>query len=74
MDRVAALEELKATGKALAAARAELAVAKAGALAAKAEAVGDFQLLVERLDGVDGAGLQGAARAWRISWGMVRPW
>jgi alanyl-tRNA synthetase len=56
-------EELKATGKALAAAQAELAVAKAGALAAKAEAVGDFQLLVERLDGVDGAGLQGAAQS-----------
>ena len=64
VDRVAALqEELKATGKALAAAQAELAVAKAGALAAKAEAVGDFQLLVERLDGVDGAGLQGAAQS-----------
>ena len=64
VDRVVALqEELKATGKALAAAQAELAVAKAGALAAKAEAVGDFQLLVERLDGVDGAGLQGAAQS-----------
>ena len=64
VDRVAALqEELKATGKALAAAQAELAVAKAGALAAKAEAVGDFQLLGERLDGVDGAGLQGAAQS-----------
>ncbi|KZR86462.1 alanine--tRNA ligase [Synechococcus sp. MIT S9508] len=64
VDRVVALqEELKATGKALAAAQAELAVAKAGALAAKAEAVGEFQLLVERLDGVDGAGLQGAAQS-----------
>jgi alanyl-tRNA synthetase len=64
VDRVTALqEELKSTGKALAAAQAELAVAKAGALAAKAEAVGDFQLLVERLDGVDGAGLQGAAQS-----------
>ena len=64
VDRVAALqEELKSTGKALAAAQAELAVAKAGALAAKAEAVGEFQLLVERLDGVDGAGLQGAAQS-----------
>ncbi|QNI43626.1 alanine--tRNA ligase [Synechococcus sp. A15-28] len=64
VDRVAILqEELKATGKALAAAQAELAVAKAAALAAKAEAVGDFQLLVERLDGVDGAGLQGAAQS-----------
>jgi len=61
---VAALqEELKATGKALAAAQAELAVAKSAALASKAVAVGDFQLLVERLDGVDGAGLQGAAQS-----------
>ena len=64
VDRVVALqEELKASGKALASAEAELAVAKAGALATKAESVGDFQLLVERLDGVDGAGLQGAAQS-----------
>ena len=63
VDRVIALQdELKATGKALAAAQAELAVAKSAALALKAVAVGDFQLLVERLDGVDGAGLQGAAQ------------
>ena len=64
VDRVVALqEELKASGKALASAEAELAVAKAGALATKAVAVGGFQLLVERLDGVDGAGLQGAAQS-----------
>ena len=64
VDRVAALqEELKSTGKALAAAQAELAVAKSAALASKAVAMGDFQLLVERLDGVDGAGLQGAAQS-----------
>ena len=64
VDRVVALqEELKATGKALAAAQSELAVAKAGALASKAQVVGDFQLLVERLDGVDGAGMQGAAQS-----------
>ena len=37
-------------------------MAKSAALALKAVAVGDFQLLVERLDGVDGAGLQGAAQ------------
>ncbi|MCS5700277.1 alanine--tRNA ligase [Cyanobium sp. FGCU-52] len=62
VDRVAALQdELKASGKALAAARGELALAKAAALADKAERVGDFQLLVARLDGVDGAGLQSAA-------------
>ena len=56
-------EELKATGKALAAAQSELAVAKASALASKAQAVGDCKLLVERLDGVDGAGMQGAAQS-----------
>ena len=64
IERVSALQdELKATGKALAAAQAELAVAKSAALAAQAVAVGNFQLLVERLDGVDGSGLQGAAQS-----------
>jgi alanyl-tRNA synthetase len=63
VERVGQLaEELKATQKALAAARSELAAAKASALAARAEAVGSFQLLVARLDGVDGAGLQTAAQ------------
>ena len=63
VERVAQLtDELKATGKALAAARAELALAKAAALAAQAEFVGEFQLLVARLDGVEGAGLQSAAQ------------
>ncbi len=69
VERVSALqEELKATGKALAAAREELALAKAAALAAQAAALGDagggepFQLLVARLDGVEGAGLQSAAQ------------
>jgi alanyl-tRNA synthetase len=65
VERVAALqEELKGSQKALAAARAELAVAKAAALVAQAESVGaaPFQLLVARLDGVEGAGLQGAAQ------------
>jgi len=61
-------EELKASQKALAAARGELAAARASALAARAEAVGGgaagqpFQLLVARLDGLDGAGLQTAAQ------------
>jgi alanyl-tRNA synthetase len=63
VERVGQLaDELKATQKALAAARAELAVAKAAALVAQAEAVGAFHVLVARLDGVDGAGLQGAAQ------------
>jgi len=69
LERVGQLaEELKVTQKALAAARSELAAAKASALAAQAEAVGagpdgsPFQLLVARLDGVEGAGLQGAAQ------------
>jgi alanyl-tRNA synthetase len=74
VERVAALqEELKGSQKALAAVRAELAVTKAAALAARAEALGvipagseragePFALLVERLDGVEGAGLQAAAQ------------
>lgn len=69
VERVAQLqEELKATGKALAAARGELAVAKAAALVAQAEPLGatpagePFQRLVARLDGVEGAGLQSAAQ------------
>ena len=63
VERVGQLaEELKATQKALAAARGELAAAKAAALAAQAEALGDFRLLVARLDGVEGAGLQSAAQ------------
>jgi alanyl-tRNA synthetase len=74
VERVSQLsEELKATAKALAAARSELAVAKAAALAGEAETVGGlpgesgragepFALLVARLDGVEGAGLQSAAQ------------
>ena len=69
VERVGALqEELKATAKALAAAREELALAKASALVARAQPVGGdpggapFQLLVERLDGVEGSGLQSAAQ------------
>jgi alanyl-tRNA synthetase len=62
VERVSALqEELKNSQKALIAARAELAVAKSAALASQAVAVGEYQLLVARLDGVDGDGLQGAA-------------
>ena len=64
VDRVKALQdELKSSAKALVAAQAELAVAKSAVLASKALGIGPFQLLVERLDGVDGAGLQGAAQS-----------
>jgi alanyl-tRNA synthetase len=63
VERVAQLaDELKASQKALAVARSELALAKSAALASKAERVGDRTVLVARLDGVDGAGLQSAAQ------------
>ena len=63
VERVAALQEdLKNSQKALAAARAELAVAKSATLAKQSVAVGTYQVLVARLDGVDGDGLQGAAK------------
>ena len=55
-------DELKASQKALAAAREELALAKSAALAGQAVAVGEHQLLVARLDGVEGGGLQSAAK------------
>ncbi|MCX5927944.1 MAG: alanine--tRNA ligase, partial [Cyanobium sp. LacPavin_0920_WC12_MAG_63_22] len=68
VERVGALqEELKASGKALAAVRTELALAKSAALATQVEKVGatsggaQFQLLVARLDGVEAGALQGAA-------------
>jgi len=54
-------EELKASQKALAAAREQLALAKSAALASQAVPCGDAILLVARLDGVEGAGLQSAA-------------
>ncbi len=63
LERVAAqADELRATAKELAAARGALAVAKACALGGRAEALGPHRLLVQRLDGVDGAGLQEAAQ------------
>jgi alanyl-tRNA synthetase len=63
LERVGQLaDELKASQKALAAAREELALAKSAALVAQAEAVGEYQLLVARLDGVEGGGLQSAAQ------------
>ena len=63
VDRVVQLtDELKASQKALAAAREELALAKSAALAGQAVSVGAHQLLVARLDGVEGGGLQSAAQ------------
>ena len=67
LDRVSALQdELKATSKALASAREDLALAKSAALASQAQSIGSgegtFALLVARLDGVDGGGLQSAAQ------------
>ena len=63
LERVALLqEELKATGKALAAAREELALVKASALLNQAETVGDYQILVARLDGIGADGMQTAAQ------------
>ncbi|MBW4531772.1 MAG: alanine--tRNA ligase [Aphanothece saxicola GSE-SYN-MK-01-06B] len=63
LERVAAqADELRATAKELVALRGALAVAKASALAERAEAFGPHRLLVQRLDGVDGAGLQEAAQ------------
>ena len=63
VERVALLqEELKATGKALAAAREELALVKAAALLNQAETVGDYQILVARLDGIGADGMQTAAQ------------
>jgi alanyl-tRNA synthetase len=62
VERVAQLqEELKASQKALAAAREQLALAKSAALAAEAVASAGGLVLVARLDGVEGAGLQSAA-------------
>ncbi|WP_126146703.1 alanine--tRNA ligase [Synechococcus elongatus] len=61
-DRVTALqEELKANQKQLTALKAELAIAKSDALVSQAIAVGDAQVLVETLTGVDAAALQTAA-------------
>ncbi|MFM8524096.1 MAG: alanine--tRNA ligase [Cyanobacteriota bacterium] len=65
VERVAVLqEELRTTAKALAAARSELALAKAAALKDRVEQISTapsgepLQLLVHRLDGVEAAALQ----------------
>ncbi|MEM1426003.1 MAG: DHHA1 domain-containing protein, partial [Cyanobacteria bacterium P01_H01_bin.130] len=62
IDRVTNLQdELKATQKALASAKAELAAAKSDALIADAETIGDYKILVANLGKVDAKSLQGAA-------------
>ncbi|TGG82735.1 MAG: alanine--tRNA ligase, partial [Aphanocapsa feldmannii 288cV] len=66
VERVVALQdELRSLGKQLAAARSDLALARSMALAGQAEVFGTFQLLVNRLDGVDPASLQTAAQQLR---------
>ncbi|MCT0208739.1 alanine--tRNA ligase [Synechococcus sp. CS-1332] len=71
LERVAAqAEELRATAKELAAVRGALAVAKASALGELAETIGSHRLLVQRLDGVDGAGLQEAAQCLQQQLGV----
>jgi alanyl-tRNA synthetase len=61
-DRVATLqEELKSAQKQLAALHSELAVAKSDSVLAQAEAVGNFQVLVAELEGVDANALKTAA-------------
>ena len=62
VERVSSLQlELKETVRDLAKVKNELALAKALGLASYAKAAGNSQLLVRRLDGVDGSGLQAAA-------------
>ena len=77
VTRVTALqEELRTSGKALVAAREELALAKASALSARAVPVGrtpagePFHLLVERLDGIEAGSLQTVAQKLQGQIGM----
>ena len=62
VDRVLTLQlDLKDKTKELIRVKNELALAKALGLASYAKSVGKSQLLIKRLDGVDGSGLQSAA-------------
>ncbi|KAK3282193.1 hypothetical protein CYMTET_10060 [Cymbomonas tetramitiformis] len=62
VERVAKMQEdAKAAAKQIADLKAELALAKADTLASEAVAVGDAQLLVRQLDGVDAKSLSVAA-------------
>jgi alanyl-tRNA synthetase len=70
VERVSLLqEELKTSQKSLAALRQDLARVQAQALVARAQTVGatpagdPFRVLVQRLDGMEGAALQGAAQS-----------
>ncbi len=63
IDRVISLqEELKLTTKSLERSREELALTKAISFASNAIHINNSQLIIERLDGIDGTGLQGAAQ------------
>jgi len=63
VERVTALQdEVKCTVKALALAQQELALVKALSLANEANSIGKSKCLIKRLDDVDGAALQSAAK------------
>jgi len=62
IERVSSLQlELKDKTKELTKVKNELAMEKALSLASYSKSIGDSQLLVRRLDGIDGVGLQSAA-------------
>jgi alanyl-tRNA synthetase len=62
LDRVTAIQtELKTTQKQLDAAKSQLALAKADSLLVQAETVGEFQILVAEMPGVDPESLKTAA-------------
>jgi len=62
LERVLTLQDdLKLTGKALTLAHEKLAVVKASSLSVHAKKIGEYIYLAERLDGVGGEALQGAA-------------
>ena len=61
-ERVSKIEsDLRATQKQVEALKSELAVAKSDSLLAEAESVGEFKVLVARMDGADADGLKTAA-------------
>ncbi len=63
VDRVIALQdELKGVAKELATSKQQLALLKAEAMVKQAWIVGSSRLLVQRIDGIDGASLQSAAQ------------